>query len=132
MKHFSGVIFYELLNVIPAEDRMQHILAARDGAFLQNDTLLQHEKAFLSVLLAPDAADRPSEVQDVIDVTEVLLDNYRGDKSEHRQLFMLNINYLMMRIYSFHLKCLSYPFILGENDDEWADDSNNQGSLGDH
>ena len=40
---FLGVIFYELLNVIPAEERIQHILAARDGAFLQNGTLLQHE-----------------------------------------------------------------------------------------
>ena len=75
---FLGVIFYELLNVIPADDRIQHILALRDGAFLQNETLLQHEKAFLSVLLAPDAADRTSEVQDVIDVTEMLLDNYKG------------------------------------------------------
>ena len=64
--------------MIPADDRIQHILAIRDGAFLQNESLLQHEKAFLSVLLAPDAADRPSEVQDVIEVTETLLDNYRG------------------------------------------------------
>ena len=67
-----------MLNVIPAEDRIQHILSTRDGAFLQKDTLLQHEKAFLSVLLAPDATDRPSEIQDLIEVTEILLDNYKG------------------------------------------------------
>ena len=65
--------------MIPAHERIQHILAARDGAFLQNDTLLQHEKAFLSALLAPDAVDRPSEVQDVIEVTETLLDYYKGN-----------------------------------------------------
>ena len=71
-----------MLCVVPEDDWTQHMLAARDGSFLKNNQLLEHEKALLSVLLAPDAADRPSEIQDVIDVAEILLDNYKGKSLE--------------------------------------------------
>ena len=69
-----------MLSIVPVDDGWtQHIFAVREGDFLKDDTLLEHEKALLSVLLAPDAADRPSEIQDVIDVAEILLDNYKGN-----------------------------------------------------
>lgn len=64
--------------MIPSDDWTQQIIATRDGGFLKNDALLEQEKALLSALLAPDASDRPSDVQDVIEVTDILLDNYKG------------------------------------------------------
>ena len=73
-----GIIFYELLKIIPAENWTQHINSIHDGGFLQDNSLMDHEKALLGVLLAPDAADRPSDVQDVIEVAQMLLDNYKG------------------------------------------------------
>ena len=76
--NFLGVIFYELLKIIPADNWTKHIYSIREGGFLQDNSLLDHEKALLGVLLAQDAADRPSDVQDVIEVAEILLDNYKG------------------------------------------------------
>ena len=39
---------------------------------------MDQEKALLGALLARDAADRPSDVQDVIEAVEYLLDSFRG------------------------------------------------------
>ena len=90
------MILYEMLSIIPPDDWMEHIIATRYGGFLQNDSLLENEKVLLSVLLAPHAADRPSEVQDVIEVVEILRDNYIGNR-KHDYCFrnvanVLNIN----------------------------------------
>ena len=75
-----GIIFYELLSVIPAEDWTKRILYIREGVYLHDNELLEHEKSLLEALLAPYAAYRPYDVQDVIDAVESLADNHNGEK----------------------------------------------------
>ena len=75
---FVGIILYELLTVIPEEDWTKRILSTREGGYLQDKNLLENEKSLLGALLVSDAAYRPSDVQDVIDVVEILRDNYNG------------------------------------------------------
>ena len=75
-----GIIFYELICPIPADDWVGHIKSIREGRYLQSESLSEDEKALMEVLIHPDALYRPSNAEDIIDVVDMLRDNITGFK----------------------------------------------------
>ena len=115
-----GIIFYELICPIPADDWVGHIKSIREGRYLQSESLSEDEKALMEVLIHPDALYRPSNAEDIIDVVDMLRDNITGFKK--LIIFGHCLWYFNFMIFTFVFLLLRLSHILGENDNEFEDD----------
>ena len=67
-------------------DWATHMNFIREGGYLQDENLSEDEKALLEILINPDAMYRPSDVEEVIDVVDMMRDNITGKKVPRKKL----------------------------------------------
>ena len=76
-KYFTGIIFFEMLTVIPVEKWQSSIIELRKGKFLPQSSLRNMETRLIEHILSNNPDDRPS-IPDIIQVASFLEGNEEG------------------------------------------------------
>ena len=70
---------FELLAILPEQNETHRIQRLRYKHFSDNQNLQEHEKNLIGALIADEEIDRPMNIQEVIEVTEILKDRHQGN-----------------------------------------------------
>ena len=73
-----GLIFFELLAIIPLQSWKDYIFDVRQGNFPPDSDLKEDEQNLIKELLTPDPENRPNDLDEIIDVTDYLMQTDAG------------------------------------------------------